>query len=463
MITPTHGTTRRPQRPLVEYAVACLIAIHAGSACPASEPADARAALEGVRARLGAPAIAGAVVRDGQLAALGVCGVRSGAGSEPATLDDRWPVGSCTKPMTRFVIARLAERGVIRLDATIGELFDGVPMREAYKRATLNDVLAHRAGIQPYTRIGPRITPELFELTGAPREQRAAFAAHVLAEESVAEPGTRAAYSNAGYGIAAAALERKTGKAWEELVQTELFDPLGMASAAIGPKAASERVPTGHLREEGRYRPAPQAWSTLDPLTPAGGVATGIADFAKFAAAQADLEAGRAVAGISADTARQIAAGGGKSWPVGPLFGGDGRYTAAFAVWPKERAAIVVASNAGESDDLCSAAIEALRAAYAPELSSTGHVAAPRGPADGPRFGFGIKNENGTMSISEVVPGSVAEKGGLQAGDVVVAVDGRPAAEIQEADWAEIGRWPRVKLTVERGGQRLEIALSKGD
>ena len=64
-------------------------------------------------------------------------------------------------------------------------------MRADYKPVTLANLISHRGGIQPYTQIGPAMTPIIFELQGSPVEQRAAFAAHLLDEEPAAPPGTR--------------------------------------------------------------------------------------------------------------------------------------------------------------------------------------------------------------------------------------------------------------------------------
>src|SRR5262245_33717896 len=211
-----------------------MAAFTAGVALADDKPADLRPVLRPLLKESKAPALAAAVYRDGRLLAIGVCGVRAADSNEPATDDDRFPIGSCSKPMARVVVMRLAQRGVIDLDAPLSRLLKGMAMQPEYRDVTLADLMSHRAGIQPYTEIGPRITPVVFELKGAPREQREAFTAHVLNEKPAAPPRTRFLYSNAGFCILATIAEHAAGKDWEQLVAEVVFTPLSLDTATEG-------------------------------------------------------------------------------------------------------------------------------------------------------------------------------------------------------------------------------------
>ena len=70
----------------------------------------------------------------------------------------------------------------------------------------------------------------------------------LLAQKLQSPPGERFAYSNMGYTIAGAIIERVGGATWEELVATRIFDPLGLTTAGFGPQARLGRVdaPLGH-------------------------------------------------------------------------------------------------------------------------------------------------------------------------------------------------------------------------
>ena len=60
--------------------------------------------------------------------------------------------------------------------------------------------------------------------------------------------------------------------------------------------------------------------------------------------------------------------------------------------------------------------------------------------ADAPRLGVFGESRDGGCLITEVVPGSAAQSAGLQVGDLVTAVDGRPVA-----DWSRFTRMIRSK------------------
>src|SRR5687767_13562872 len=62
------------------------------------------------------PAVAALVQINGKIEARTVAGVREAGNTIPASLDDRWHLGSDTKAMTATMIARLAERGVLGFD-----------------------------------------------------------------------------------------------------------------------------------------------------------------------------------------------------------------------------------------------------------------------------------------------------------------------------------------------------------
>jgi len=73
-------------------------------------------------------------------------------------------------------------------------------------------------------------------------------------------------YSNVGYGVAGAMLEAVTGTSWEELIQTNVFAPLGMSSTGFGAPATSgqRNQPWGHL-------PNGNGWRAVDPGDPEAG------------------------------------------------------------------------------------------------------------------------------------------------------------------------------------------------
>lgn len=468
------ATSQAPARPLAgalaQEPPRSIAAGAAGASSPTPTPSEAprslNPVLDEIRAKTGIPGLAAAAVRDGKIVALGVAGVRELGKPEAIALGDRFLVGSCTKAMTRLLYGRLIQAGKFAPGASLPELLPGVPMRDEYKPATLADLMRHTAGLQPYTEITPRTTPIVFELRGTPPEIRGKFVEHLLQEEPAGTVGKSFVYSNAGYALLGNVAERRIGKPWEELIAKEVFAPLAMSSATIGLPAgksaqAQAGVPIGHARGEKGYEVEPDGPRVDGLLAPAGGVVLPIEDFARFAIAQAAVEKGDAGAFLGKETCAKLSElrlrdGGGEEGAM--FFGGQGTYTAAFAVWPSKGFGVVVCSNGGESDDACRAAVDAVRAACAPEIEVSPRPVLAAGP--GRRLGVQMKAIPGeSIVIVKVDPGSLAEKGGLQAEDEIVAIDGKPIAEWKQEEIAPAIRAPKAKIAVWRAGKKVELVM----
>ncbi|MBS0660300.1 MAG: serine hydrolase [Verrucomicrobia bacterium] len=393
--------------------------------------------LDRVREKTGVPGLAAAVVLDGKIVEASARGVREHGKPEAVTLSDQWLIGSCTKPMTQLLHARLAARNpALAAERTLAEALPGVEMRAEYRGVTLGDLANHTAGLPSYTRITPQLTPSVFEQAATPTESRAKFAAHLLQEAPAGERG-KFLYSNAGYALLGHVLERASGRSWEELMAAELFAPLGMKAASIGfaPGAAKAQ---GHVRTTPGFRPTDGGPQPKGALAPAGAVCLPIEDFARFAmAALAD-----------------------KSGPDGRIqAGGQGHYTAACALWPSRGFGVVVCTNVGEGDAILDEVVRTVRQTYAPDV--------PQGGGPGRRLGVVLRGEadrpGGTVQIAidSVIPGSLAEQGGLKAGDVLISINGQAVTDLGPNTPPPGLREPGAKIVVQRGGQKVELTMPK--
>jgi CubicO group peptidase (beta-lactamase class C family) len=195
------------------------------------------------------------VVKDGQVCDRAVVGVRKAGDPTPVTTNNLFHIGSCTKSMTATLTARLIEEGRLRWDTTIGDVFPELKLDPAYQHVTIEQLLTHRGGCPADP---PREAwQRAWEQHGTPTHQRYEFIEAVLSQPPQTPPGTRFLYSNQGYAVVGAMLERLTGKSWEELLTEKLFWPLGMKSAGFGVPGTIGRVdqPWGHLRDEGPMKP----------------------------------------------------------------------------------------------------------------------------------------------------------------------------------------------------------------
>ena len=147
----------------------------------------------------------------------------------PATLFD---LASLTKPVATTTMATiLYERGLLELDApVIGVipefLADSCGEPDPRRReVTFRMLLAHSSGLPAY---------EKLFLKAHSREDllRAAFTTPLSAD-----PGTRAEYSDIGFIILGAALERLAGESLDVFCQREIFGPLAMTNTTFNPPA----------------------------------------------------------------------------------------------------------------------------------------------------------------------------------------------------------------------------------
>ena len=235
-------------------------------------------------------ALAGAVVTREGLVWAGARGVRRFGGDDPVTAEDRWHLGSNTKAMTAAVFARLVEQGRARWGMPLAEALPRIEIDPAWRSATLDDFMHHRAGLLDEPVMGRNW---LMTARADPRslpEQRAAIAAAALAAPPGGAPGTFA-YGNANYVVVGAAIEALTDRSWEDAIRSELFEPLGLATAGFGAPASGARGggnAWGHRGAGEDRTPIPPDHPGADnpaALGPAGTVHMDLADYGRFLAA----------------------------------------------------------------------------------------------------------------------------------------------------------------------------------
>jgi len=148
---------------------------------------------------------------------------------------------------------------------------------------TLAQILAHQAGITPYTE--EKELKVLPPFVGGPRQQRRQFAKYLLTRKPAVMPGTQFLYSNAGYALAAAMAEKVMRSSWEALMKKYVFIPLKMTSVSIGwPAKGKPDAPWGHELNGDRWVPSdPNGKYQLGPLlAPGGDLSMNAADLGQF-------------------------------------------------------------------------------------------------------------------------------------------------------------------------------------
>ncbi|MFI5347067.1 MAG: serine hydrolase domain-containing protein [Elusimicrobiota bacterium] len=349
---------------------------------------DANAAahwLEELRVKHGLPALGAAVVDRGSVT-VRISGYRKNGDQTPAAKTDQFHLGSNTKAMTATLLALFVQRGRLRWDSTLGELFPDLDMDAAYKKVTVEMLTAQRSGItgDVVNFDGGRLWAKLWEENLDPRAGRELLTEAVLSAPPAYPPGSRFEYSNANYMIAGAVLERISDEPWEQLIRRELFAPLRMDcgfGAAGNAAAKAPDQPWGHVKTaRGWEARAPGLHADNPPsLGPAGTVHCSMAGWARFLKFQMDGYNRRPTPILKPDSFIQLqaavpgqeyTAGGwiriSRGWagPAGVALNHAGSNTMNYAVaWlaPERDLAVLAVSNAA-GDEAARAADEAVAA-----------------------------------------------------------------------------------------------------
>jgi CubicO group peptidase (beta-lactamase class C family) len=250
---------------------------------PRSRKAIDGESLESIRKNHNLPALSVIAMKDGQICDQSALGLRKQGDTTPVTTNDLFHIGSCSKSMTATLAGILIDEGKLRWNTTIIEVFPELKgkMNPQYESVTLEKLLQHRGGVpgRPPSAAWTRA----WEEKGTPTEQRREFIEAVLAQAPEAAPGTKMIYSNQGYAIVGAMLEKITKRDYESLITEKLFKPLHMDSVGFGVPGTKGQVdqPWGHIQNV--FMSTPVQSDNPPAITPAGRVHCSLNDLAKFA------------------------------------------------------------------------------------------------------------------------------------------------------------------------------------
>ena len=229
------------------------------------------------------PEISYAVIDDKSTLEIAALGRHSIDLADTATLNDRFHLGSNTKAMTAFIIAKYVEKGKLKWTTRFFDVFPEWKenSKPEYANITLQDLLSHRAGIQPFQ---GENDPEIPDFKGTNQEKREQFGRFVLTLEPVfPDEQNPFIYSNAGYTLATLMLEKKTGKSWEQLVDKVFNKDLKLNVKFSWPENQKQKDTWGHSYENGKLIPVPSTVDYhLDYTEPAGDINIKLKDYIKF-------------------------------------------------------------------------------------------------------------------------------------------------------------------------------------
>jgi D-alanyl-D-alanine carboxypeptidase len=255
------------QRP-AEFAIARL-----------TEPAFVSAVRDQLSREAAAGRFAGAVMisRDGRAVLSNAYGDADRASHSANSTDTRFRIGSMNKMFTAVAVLQLVQAGTIRLDAPLATYLPEYPNRDAASKVTIHHLLTHTGGTGDF--FGPDFDAHRLELRTI-SDYVARFGTRPLEFE----PGSRWSYSNFGYILLGAVIERASGMSYYDYVSSHVFAPAGMTSSGSAPEdSVGVLRAVGYTSDRASGKLETNAASLPYRGSPAGGGYSTVGDLVRFA------------------------------------------------------------------------------------------------------------------------------------------------------------------------------------
>jgi CubicO group peptidase (beta-lactamase class C family) len=209
--------------------------------------------------------------------------------------ETKFNIGSAAKMFTAAAIAQLAERGELSFEDTVEKYLDGF-LHGAAGKITIDHLLTHTSGL------GDIFTPAyMADMNDVDTVE--GFMSYITNQPLLSEPGTEFRYSNGGYIVLGAIIEKVSGEDYYSYIRRHITEPLGMINTDFYKKFdAVPNLARGYMNgpplppPDGRPGPMPlvdnrnAVWEdniSQLPLigNPSGGCYSTVGDMLKFSTA----------------------------------------------------------------------------------------------------------------------------------------------------------------------------------
>ena len=244
--------------------------------------AELDAIVDETVARYRLPGIAVGVIEEGKVIYMGTRGETISGSGQPITSNTLFKIASNSKAMTASVLARLVDAGKLRWEDPVIKYLPSFRMYDPWvtQNMQVKDLLVHNSGL-PEGGGDLMLWPEPNHFT---RADIIAGLAHIKPAYSFR---SGYAYDNLLYVVAGEVAAAAGGASYEELVQRELFQPLGLSRCRVGEWRSDQLadVAQPHASKDGRNRVTNADGATVEPLVSAaaGGIRCSVNDMLVWA------------------------------------------------------------------------------------------------------------------------------------------------------------------------------------
>jgi CubicO group peptidase (beta-lactamase class C family) len=166
------------------------------------------------------------VAKDGVTAASKAAGIANKATGAAIDLNTKFNLGSMNKMFTAVAVAQLAQAGKLSFTDTVGKHLPDYPNEDVAERVTIHHLLTHTSGMGMYWN----------EKFMAQRDKLLTVAAHLplfATDPLLFSPGERFQYSNSGYMLLGAIIEKVSGQDYYAYVREHIYKPAGMTETGF--------------------------------------------------------------------------------------------------------------------------------------------------------------------------------------------------------------------------------------
>jgi CubicO group peptidase (beta-lactamase class C family) len=203
------------------------------------------------------------------------CGKTNLRAPRAADADTLFQIGSNTKTFTALAALILSDRGLLELDAPVQRYCASFALPEPADAAaiTVRMLLNHTASwdgdvLLTSAAAGGRNDSALADL---PAQMR-------TIAEPLTEPGSVHHYNNTGFCLLGSVLEAAAGQPYEQIIEDEIFGPLGLSQSFFFPEDVLTRcVAAGHA--EGKVK---DGWLLPRSSFPAGAICSSVRDLLRY-------------------------------------------------------------------------------------------------------------------------------------------------------------------------------------
>jgi CubicO group peptidase (beta-lactamase class C family) len=211
-------------------------------------------------------------------------GMTNLTGNIPNRLDTAFSLGSMNKMFTAIAIAQLAEQGKLSFGDLISKHLPDYPNQAVAEKVTIHQLLTHTSGMGDFMN-------DKFRASSVNLRTVKDFFPFFVDDPLSFEPGQEWDYSNAGYLVLGAIIERVSTENYYDYLRKHIFKPADMKSTAFyEPDNKSPKIAVGYTAFDGtgRRQPGARKENLVLPIAkhrggPAGGGYSTVEDLLKFA------------------------------------------------------------------------------------------------------------------------------------------------------------------------------------